>query len=95
MKKMIYFHEYFPAFRSISIIQEGICIETFIKKGKKSRFVIMDRKGNREREIYLPDAEPGRIKMMAKFTYTIFDNFYYYFRENIERESWELMKEKM
>lgn len=93
MKKMIYFHKNFPAFRNLSLIKDGFCIETFIKKGNKSKFYIIDPSKNKERIIWLTDAEPGRIKMATRFTYTINNNFYYYFKENIDNESWELYKE--
>jgi len=93
MKKMIYFHKVFPAFRNISLTKKNFYIETFIKKGNKSKFIILDKKGNKSKLVWLTDSEPGRIKMMTKFTYTIFDGAYYYFKENIDREVWELYKE--
>ncbi len=93
MKKMIYFHKVFPAFRNISLVKNDFYIETFIKKGNKSKFIILDKIENKSKLVWLTDSEPGRIKMMTKFTYTIFDGAYYYFKENFDREVWELYKE--
>ena len=95
MKKMIAFPTHFPAFRSISIHKNYFLVETYQKKKNKSLYIRMDLQGNELEKRWLTDAEPGRVKMMSKFTYTTIGNFYYYFKENIEDESWALFKTKL
>ncbi len=95
MKKMIYFHKNFPAFRSISLKEDKFFIESYIKKGIKSKFIIFDINGKNDKHTWLTDSEPGRIKMMTKFTYMINGDSYYYFKENADKEVWELFKESI
>ena len=72
-----------------------ILIETYQKKDKKSRFVTLDQNGKVQREIYLPDAEPGRVKMSPHATYCLANNKFYYLKENLDDEAWELHVERI
>ena len=95
IRQMVYFHEKLPVARYFTVHNNNILIETYQKKGKKSRFVTLDQKGNVKGEFYLLDAEPGRVKMTPHSTYSLANNKYYYLKENLDDETWELHIEKI
>lgn len=95
MREMIAFSEYFPTFRNMMLKDDRIYVEMFTKQGTRSRFQIFDLNGKKMGDVFLTDNEPGRIKMLPKFGYTFSNNSYLYIRENVEGETWELVREKI
>lgn len=93
MQKMIHFPEFFPAFRSVVLTKKGFFIQTYEKKGSKSKFLLIDRNGTLEKELYLTDAEPGWVKMMAGVSFAFGTDGYYYAMEDADQEVWRLYHE--
>jgi hypothetical protein len=95
IRQMVYYHEKLPLARNFTVQKRGIFIETYQKRGNKSRFVFLDQAGKVKGDLYLTDAEPGRVKMSPHSTYCIANNKYYYLKENLDEETWELHMERL
>jgi len=93
MQKMIHFPEFFPAFRSVVLTQGGFWIQTFEKKGDKSKFLLVDKTGTIKKELFLTDAEPGWVKMMADVSFAFAKDGYYYVKEDADQEVWRIYQE--
>ena len=95
IRQMVYYHEKLPVARNFTVQKGEIFIETYQKRGNKSRFVFLNQAGQAKRDLYLIDAEPGRVKMSPHTTYCVANNKYYYLKENLDEEIWELHVESL
>ena len=95
IRKMVYFHKILPVARCFKVQGDNLFIETYVKKGPLSKFIRLNVKGKKTGETFLTDAEPGRVKMNSFSSYCFYQDRYYYFRENIDDEIFELHVEKL
>ena len=95
IRKMVDFHKIVPVARCFAVMAEDLIIETYVKKGQVSKFIRMNTEGKKTGEVFLTDAEPGRVKMNPYPTYCFYGDKYYFFKENLENETFELHVEKL
>lgn len=81
IKDVLHFPKYFPSIRSFSVKDGHIFIKTWQKAGKKTLFRVLTVSGQTKPDLYLP--ESGRL-------YTINNGRYYFLKENVDEEQWEL-----
>jgi hypothetical protein len=93
IRQMVDFHEILPVARCFNVQGDDLLIETYVKKGQLSKFIQLNTHGKKLGEAFLTDAEPGRVKMNPYSTYCFYGDEYYFFRENLETETFELHKE--
>ena len=81
----ITFPEYFPPFRLFNVADEKIYAFLYQTENNRRRMLIFDFKGNLIKK--------GTI--ISGYSGVIFDNHYYYLKENEDSEMWELHREKL
>jgi hypothetical protein len=81
---------YLPAIRNILVEDNRLYVQTYRKKKNLSLFFVFDKTAKPLNSLFLPDQSRYPIKMNPDITFTIHDNFFYYLRENADREQWEL-----
>jgi len=84
IKDRYYYQKYFPAFSRFYIFNGKLYFKTYKTAGDKVLFKIFDIKGNKIKEIFLPDQE----------IFTINDGIYYYLKRD-ENDVWVLYSEKI
>jgi len=89
-KKLVYFREYFPSVRLFKVKDGIIYIQTYEKKGKEFRFVLMDLNGKILKSLFLPVEALDILQFGSHTTFCFDKNTYYYLQENEEDENWEL-----
>lgn len=87
IKNKIQFPEYLPLMRDIHTADKKLFIKTWGVKDGKEEYVVFDLEGNEITTVYLPTA------MM--YYYSIYNNTFYYVKENEEMEEWQLHWEKI
>ena len=94
IREMIDFHEILPGARHFLVQPDGeMLIETYEKKGTRSKFVSFTSDGKITGEFMLTDPEPGRTKMTPHATYLVYGDRFYYVKDNPDAETWELHTE--
>lgn len=88
--------EYLPLIQDMVIDNGKIYLKTNTVKGDNGEFIVIDSEGNIIDKIYLPEpfgADFGNkiFGRPARF-YKIYNGKYYYLKENIDEEMWELYK---
>ncbi|UCH94887.1 MAG: hypothetical protein JSV88_32175 [Candidatus Aminicenantes bacterium] len=91
-KKMINIPGYFPAFRTFTIADKKIYVQTCNIKEGKTGFVIFDLDGRFIRQVFLPLRYRDVIN---HFPYTIDKNMLYQLVESEDTEAWELYVTKI
>ena len=84
VKSKYTFPDYLPAFKQLYIEGGKIYAETYVTKADKTEVIVMDLKGNILKRVFL-DLN-GNCVM-------VFDNAFYYLRDNIDNDNWELFRE--
>jgi len=79
IKDKIVIPEYFPSFRTFFVSENSIYVDTYETKGGKTKFVVLDKKGNEKNQVYL---SPSPF-------YDFDNNKYYYLKEN-KNKLWEV-----
>ena len=87
MKRNMYFPEYFPGLKDMKINDDKIYIQTYKVKEEKFEWIITDLTGKILKKIFLPQNIESAI---AYSPITIRDGKYYYLKEDIDEEIWEL-----
>jgi len=88
MKRNMYFPEYFPGLKDMKISDDKIYIQTFKIKAEKFEWIITDLKGKVIKKVFLPQNIESAI---AYSPITISQGKYYYLKEDIDEETWELL----
>jgi len=86
--------EFLPLIQDMVVDDSRIYVRTNMRKSELAEFIVMDFKGNILKNLYLP--EPNDIDFgnrifgrPARF-YKIYNGKYYYLKENMDEEMWEL-----
>ncbi len=88
MKKNMFFPEYFPGLKDMKIDGDKIYIQTYNLSGERFEWLITDLKGKVLKKIHLPQNIESAI---AYSPITISNGKYYYLKEDIDEETWELI----
>jgi len=86
-KNMIKVPGYFPAFRTFSVADKRIYVQTCNTKKEKTKFVIFDLDGKFIKQVFLPFRYRNIVK---HFPYAIDKNILYQLVENEDIDAWEL-----
>jgi hypothetical protein len=86
-RNRFYFPQFLPEVQDVFPTDKYIYVKTYLLKGKKEEYLILDMKGNPKGTIYLPNARKG--------LYSFTGDGFYYIKENHESEEWELFMEKL
>jgi hypothetical protein len=87
IKNKIQFPEYLPLMRDIHAADKKLFIKTWGMKGGREEYVVFDLNGNEITTVYLSTA--------LMYYYSIYNNTFFYIKENEEMEEWELHWEKI
>ncbi len=88
--------EFLPLIQDMVVDDGKIYVRTNTRKSEKVEFIVMDMKGKILKHLFLP--EPNDIDFGNKIFgrparfYKIYKGKYYYLKENIDEEMWELHK---
>jgi hypothetical protein len=87
LKQYLTFPDHFPAVRDFFIDQDLIYIQTFQVKNQQAKWLVFDLRGNLKGTTFLPvtDFYTDHLPLHG-----ILDGLYYYLRENLEEEAWEI-----
>ena len=88
--EMIYTPEVQPLFRDCRVIGDRLYVQTYRLKGEKSEFLIIDFAGKVEKRLFLPVNDRLQIRYNPASIYDFYDGLYYYLKEDIDEEEWEL-----
>ena len=90
MGKMI-FPEFFPVIGGIKVANKKIYVRTYKNVKGKEEYIVMDLKGKILKRIYLPivDNAPIMVYLMGVKYYLIYNDKFYYIRENENNEEWK------
>ena len=89
--------EYLPSIKDITVKNNRIYLQTYLKKGEKEEYFIMDLKGKIIKRVFLPQLKSFALYdsiMLGsglKF-YDFSDNSFYYLEEDEEDEIWKIIK---
>jgi len=72
-----------------------IYVQTYKQKGSLSEFFVFDFKGNLMKKVFLPTASRYKVKLNHEIAFTFYNNKYYYLKENLDAEEWELHMEEV
>jgi hypothetical protein len=86
-KNMIKVPGYFPAFRTFSVADKRVYVQTCNFEKEKTGFVIFDFDGRFIKQVFLPFRYRNIVK---HFPYTIDKNMLYQLVENEDTDEWEL-----
>jgi hypothetical protein len=81
IKKSYFVPEYYLIFDNFQIQNGNIYLKTWVEKDESIKFFILDLKGKEKRVLYIPN---------AKNLYAFHNNNYYFLKDNMESEIWEL-----
>ncbi len=87
MKDHLYFPEFFPGLKDFFVDGNKLYIQTWNKKGAELEWILLNETGKELKRIFLPQ---GKGSAIAYSPYTIADGKYYYLKEDIEEEAWNL-----
>jgi hypothetical protein len=100
MEKEIHFPSHLPAVQSFIAADNKIYVLTYETRGNQSKFIILDLKGKKLKEAWLPLVQSDRwfqhrLTQWVRFgcshpTFTIRDNTFYHLAETEDGEQWEL-----
>ncbi len=93
IKKMIYFLDFLPAIDHFLVNDNRIYLQTSNHKKKKVEFFILNKNGNIEKQVMLPNAKIESIRPTPAANY-FFKKGAYYFLKEVEEE-WELHRVKL
>ncbi len=92
-KTRISFKDYFPPIYLMYADNGKLYVLTSKLDKDQRECIVMDHKGNEKKRVYLPVPENYGLDYSAHFT--IKDNCFYKLEENIDEETWELVKIKI
>ncbi len=81
------FPGYFPAFEDLTLKDGKIYVFTYKRRGAKREIVVLDLKGNIIKKSFVTDT--------GTKLYSISNGIYYYLKDNVDQEVWELFGEKI
>jgi hypothetical protein len=81
LKDTLYFPAFFPVVQNFFINDHKIYIKTWLSRDDLIQFIVMDLRGMEQKAVYMPDT--GKL-------FAIDTGRYFYLKENIEKEIWEL-----
>ncbi|MCK5221857.1 MAG: hypothetical protein KAR14_09785 [Candidatus Aminicenantes bacterium] len=87
MKRNMYFPEYFPGLKDLKIDNGYLYIQTYKIKNEKFEWIITSLNGKIVKKIFLPQNIESAI---AYSPVTIHNGKYYYLKEDVDDEIWEL-----
>lgn len=88
--QMLYFLDYLPVMKDFIIKDNKIFAHTYKSNQDMAEFFILDLKGNILQKVFLPDAKRKIIRGNPGVIYTVLGDKFYYLKENIDEEEWEL-----
>ena len=88
--KRVYTPNVLPVFKNSWITDNRIYIHTYREKQNKSEFLILNKSGKVESKLYLPGSTKLNLRINPASTFTFYKGKYYYLKENLDREEWEL-----
>ena len=93
-KTRMTFKDYYPPI-FLMLVDNGhlYVLTNKVNKEQKRECIIMDLKGNEKKRVYLP--VPENYGMDFEFHFTISNNYFYKLEENIDEETWELIRVKI
>ena len=100
-KKIVKFthDEYAPLIKDLQVDQDRIYLMSTNFKEDKQEFVVMDEEGKILKKVYLPQPIPTDFVnvIFGRPTryYKIYHGKYYYLKENLDEETWELHAENI
>jgi hypothetical protein len=86
-KNVIIFPKYLPGLKDFIVDGNKIYVQTHEEKDHQYKWIIFDIKGKEIRSTYLPI---GKTSPVAASPLTIHQNKYYYLKEDLEEETWDL-----
>jgi hypothetical protein len=92
-KTRISVKDYYPPIYAMYADNGTIYVMTNKLEKDQRECIVMDLKGNEKKRVYLP--VPESYGMDFSFHFTIEDNYFYKLEENIDEETWELIKIKV
>jgi hypothetical protein len=92
-KTRITFKDYYPPIYIMYADNGTIYVLTNKLDKDQRECIVMDLEGNEKKRVYLP--VPENYGMDFSFHFTIKDNYFYKLEENIDEETWELIKIKI
>ena len=91
--------KYIPYMQDIQVNNNRIYIMTCNFKNGKQEFLVMDLAGNIKKKIYLPEPIPrNAISLLfsrPSRNYKFYQGKYYYLKENLDDDNWELHAEEI
>ncbi|NIM11438.1 MAG: hypothetical protein GTO45_36855 [Candidatus Aminicenantes bacterium] len=105
MEKEIHFPSHLPAIQNFVAADNKIYVLTYETRENQSKFIILDLKGKKLNEVWLPLRQSDQWfqhsltqwvrRRCSHPTYTIKNNFFYHLEENEDTEQWELQVTKI
>jgi hypothetical protein len=89
-KARISFKDYYPPIYAMYADNGKLYVLTNKSDKDQRECIVMDHKGNEKKRVYLP--VPESYGMDFSFHFTIEDNYFYKLEENIDEETWELLR---
>lgn len=93
--KRVYTPNILPVFKNSWIKDNYIYIHTYRENQNKSEFLILDFSGKVNKRLFLPGSTELILRINPASTYTFYKGEYYYLKENLDLEEWELHKMKL
>jgi len=90
LKQMLHFHEYLPPMRSFKVNGKRLYVETYKRNGDKCEFYVLDTDGKVLNKVYLTVPDYGKVHVNTNTTHTFVGDKYYYLKEDMDTEKWEL-----
>ena len=90
LKARISFKDYYPPIYLMFADNGSLYVFTNKLDKDQRECIVMDQKGNEKKRIYLPVPENYGLDYSSHFT--IKDNYFYKLEENIDEETWELIR---
>lgn len=89
----------FPAIEDIVPADDKLAVRTFNRKNGEVEFRLIDKKGKDETDFWGPPAEEGEIISQLNGVepklYSFHKGFYYFLKENLDNEEYELHRKKL
>lgn len=86
-KKAIVFPKRLPGLKDFLVDEDRIYVQTYQEKNNQYKWIIFDIAGKKIKSLFLPI---GKTSPVAASPFTIHGGKYYYLKENIESENWQL-----
>jgi hypothetical protein len=91
IRKLLEFEDRFPTIRNFLVADNTFFIQTYEQNNQKhSRFFWLNDDGHILKKTFLPNSDSAKLLINPVATYTIYNNSYFYLRENPQTQTWEL-----